>query len=196
MCEFEEDSYAHGFKYIAGIDEVGRGPLAGSVVAAAVILPRGIFIEGINDSKKLTPEKREYLYGIILEKAVAYGIGIIDEKCIDEINIFQATKKAMILAVNNLSCKPDILLIDAMNLDIPDVSQKAIIKGDTLSVSIAAASIVAKVTRDRMISKMDEIYPEYGFAKHKGYGTKEHIEAIKKYGICPIHRLSFVGNII
>lgn len=191
MCEYERNAYKEGCRLIAGIDEAGRGPLAGPVVAAAVILPEGIFIEGLNDSKQLSPSQRDKLYDIVTENAVAYGIGIVDEKCIDEINILNATKKAMEMAVAGLKPQPDLLLLDAVKLDKLALKQLSIIKGDTLSISIAAASIVAKVTRDRMIENMDTIYPQYGFSKHKGYGTKEHIDAIKKFGICPIHRLSF-----
>lgn len=191
MCQYERNAYKEGCRFIAGIDEAGRGPLAGPVVAAAVILPEGIFIEGLNDSKQLSPAQRDMLYDIVTEKAVAYGIGIVDEKCIDEINILNAAKKAMEMAVAGLKPQPDLLLIDAVKLDNLALKQLSIIKGDALSVSIAAASIVAKVTRDRMIENMDTIYPQYGFSKHKGYGTKEHIDAIKKFGICPIHRLSF-----
>lgn len=196
MCRYEKDAYNSGFRLIAGIDEAGRGPLAGPVVAAAVILPENVFIERLDDSKKLTPKRRDVLFDIIIEKAISFGIGIIDEKCIDRINILNATKKAMVMAVNSLSCTPDILLIDAVRLDDLDIRQIPIIKGDCLSISIAAASIMAKVTRDRLIDEMDPIYPQYGFRNHKGYGTEEHINAIKKYGICPIHRLSFTKKIV
>lgn len=193
MCCFEEEAFKDGVRLVAGIDEAGRGPLAGPVVAAAVILPENIFIEGLNDSKQLSEQKRESLYEIITEKAVSYGVGMVDEKCIDEINILNATKKAMEIAVSKLEPQPGLLLIDAVELDIP-IRKKAIIKGDSLSISIAAASVIAKVTRDRLICGMDSMYPHYGFSKHKGYGTKEHIDAIKKYGICPIHRVSFTKN--
>lgn len=196
MCKYESEAYKKGFKYIAGIDEAGRGPLAGPVVAAVVILPENIFINNLKDSKKLSPKQRDELYEQIKNKALAFEIGMADEKSIDDINIFNATKKAMEQAVNSLKLKPDILLIDAMKLDNLNISQISITKGDNLSISIAAASIIAKVTRDRIIEEYDNIYPQYGFAKHKGYGTKEHIEAIKKYGICPIHRISFVKNFI
>lgn len=192
MCIFEKEMYMKGVTYIAGIDEAGRGPLAGPVVAAAVILPQDVYIENLKDSKKLTPKQRDKLYDEIKEKAISYGIGIVDEKQIDKINILNATKLAMEEAVRNLSLVPDILFIDAVHLDRLNIEQKVIIKGDNLSISIAAASILAKVTRDRMIEELDSVYPQYGFAKHKGYGTKEHINAIKKYGICPIHRISFV----
>ena len=190
MKEFENELYESGIKYIAGIDEVGRGPLVGPVVTAAVILPRDFYDERINDSKKLTEKKRELLYDVIMENAVSVGIGISSEDVIDEINILEATKKAMIEAVNNLSVKPEYLLIDAVKLNI-DIPQISIIKGDAKSESIAAASIVAKVTRDRMMIELDKIHPEYDFKHNKGYGTKKHIEAIEKYGIIKEHRISY-----
>lgn len=190
MKEFENELYENGIKYIAGIDEVGRGPLVGPVVTAAVILPREFYDERINDSKKLTEKKRELLYDVIMENAVSVGIGISSEDVIDEINILEATKKAMIEAVNNLSVKPEHLLIDAVKLNI-DIPQTSIIKGDAKSESIAAASIVAKVTRDRMMVELDKMYPEYDFKHNKGYGTKKHIEAIEKYGILKEHRKTF-----
>ncbi len=191
MCRYEKLYRAESYKLIAGIDEAGRGPLAGPVVAAAVILPEGIFIGKLNDSKLLSPKLRNSLFDIIVKNAIAFGIGIVDEKCIDEINILNATKKAMEIAVKSLKQVPDILLIDAIKLETVEIKQVPIIKGDSLSVSIAAASILAKVTRDRIIEEQDKLYPQYGFSKHKGYGTLEHINAIKKFGICPIHRLSF-----
>ncbi len=194
LTAFEREANLKGAKATAGIDEAGRGPLAGPVVAAAVILPEDAAIDGVDDSKKLSPKKRDLLYDEIINKAVAYGVGIVDEKEIDVINILEATKKAMIQAVSALTVKPDFLLIDSSRLSLP-IRQMGIVKGDSLSASIAAASIIAKVTRDRLIEKADADYPQYGFAKHKGYGTKEHIEAIKKYGICPIHRVSFVKSI-
>lgn len=190
MKEFENELYENGIKYIAGIDEVGRGPLVGPVVTAAVILPREFYDERINDSKKLTEKKRELLYDVIMENAVSVGIGISSEDVIDEINILEATKKAMIEAVNNLSVKPEHLLIDAVKLNI-DIPQTSIIKGDAKSESIAAASIVAKVTRDRMMIELDKEHPEYDFKHNKGYGTKKHIEAIEKYGILKEHRKTF-----
>lgn len=190
MKEFETKLYESGIKYIAGIDEVGRGPLIGPVVTAAVILPREFSDERINDSKKLTEKKRELLYDVIMENAVSVGIGISSEDVIDEINILEATKKAMIEAVNNLSVKPEHLLIDAVKLNI-DIPQTPIIKGDAKSESIAAASIVAKVTRDRMMIELDKEHPEYDFKHNKGYGTKKHIEAIEKYGILKEHRKTF-----
>lgn len=190
MKEFETELYESGIKYIAGIDEVGRGPLVGPVVTAAVILPRDFYDERINDSKKLTEKKRELLYDVIMENAVSVGIGISSEDVIDEINILEATKKAMIEAVNNLSVKPEHLLIDAVKLNI-DIPQTSIIKGDAKSESIAAASIIAKVTRDRMMVELDKKHPEYDFKHNKGYGTKKHIEAIEKYGILKEHRKTF-----
>lgn len=190
MKEFETKLYESGIKYIAGIDEVGRGPLVGPVVTAAVILPRDFYDERINDSKKLTEKKRELLYDVIMENAVSVGIGISSEDVIDEINILEATKKAMIEAVNNLSVKPEHLLIDAVKLNI-DIPQTSIIKGDAKSESIAAASIIAKVTRDRMMIELDKLHPEYDFKHNKGYGTKKHIEAIEKYGIIKEHRKTF-----
>lgn len=190
MKEFENELYESGIKYIAGIDEVGRGPLVGPVVTAAVILPRDFYDERINDSKKLTEKKRELLYNVIMENALSVGIGISSEEVIDEINILEATKKAMIEAVNNLSVKPEHLLIDAVKLNI-NIPQTSIIKGDAKSESIAAASIVAKVTRDRMMVELDKEHPEYDFKHNKGYGTKKHIEAIEKYGILKEHRKTF-----
>ncbi len=190
MKEFENELYECGINYIAGIDEVGRGPLVGPVVTAAVILPRDFYDERINDSKKLTEKKRELLYDVIMENAVSVGIGISSEDVIDEINILEATKKAMIEAVNNLNVKPEHLLIDAVKLNI-DIPQTSIIKGDAKSESIAAASIVAKVTRDRMMIELDKLHPEYDFKHNKGYGTKKHIEAIEKYGIIKEHRKTF-----
>lgn len=194
MCHYEKEARREGKKLIAGIDEAGRGPLAGPVVAAAVILPENIFISGLNDSKKLSEKQREELYAIITEKAIAYDVGIVDEKIIDELNILNATKMAMEISVESLKVTPDLLLIDAVKLDSLKMQQKSIIKGDAVSISIAAASIIAKVTRDRLIVALDTTYPDYGFKKHKGYGTKEHIDAIKKFGICPIHRTSFTKN--
>lgn len=183
-------------RYICGIDEVGRGPLAGPVVAAAVILPKDKDIYYLNDSKQLSEKKREQLYNEIMENAVAVGIGFADEKCIDEINILQADYVAMRMALSRLPVIPDILLNDAVTIPEVDIPQKAIIKGDTKSVSIAAASIVAKVTRDRFMVEMGEKYPEYDFAKNKGYGSPKHIEMIKKIGPCEIHRRTFIKNFI
>lgn len=194
MFSYERE-YAE-YEYIAGIDEVGRGPLAGPVVTCAVILPKDCDILYLNDSKKVSEKKREALYDEIMEKAVSVGIGIMSEKVIDDVNILQATYKAMREAINNLSVKPDILLNDAVTIPEVDIKQVPIIKGDAKSASIAAASIVAKVTRDRMMVELDKEYPGYGFAKHKGYGTKEHITAIKTIGPCDIHRRSFIKNFI
>jgi len=194
MSIYETEAYNSGYRLVAGIDEAGRGPLAGPVVAACVMLPEGCLIEGVNDSKKLSAAQRDKLYDVIIEKAVSFGVGIIDEKCIDEINILNATKLAMKQAVDELKPRPEILLIDAVKLENVNIPQMSIIKGDALSISIAAASIIAKVTRDRIIDEADNVYPLYGFKKHKGYGTAEHINAIKKYGLCPIHRISFTKN--
>ncbi len=190
MKEFENELYNKGIKYIAGIDEVGRGPLVGPVVTAAVILPAEFYDERINDSKKLSEKKREILYDVIMKNAISVGIGMSSSEIIDEINILEATKKAMKEALNNLNIKPEHVLIDAVKLDI-DIPSTSIIKGDAKSQSIAAASIIAKVTRDRMMYELDKKHPEYDFAHNKGYGTKKHIEAIKKYGILKEHRKSF-----
>lgn len=190
MKEFETELYNKGINFIAGIDEVGRGPLVGPVVTAAVILPKDFYDERINDSKKLTEKKRELLYDVIMENAISVGVGISSEDVIDEINILNATKRAMLEAVNNLSVKPEHLLIDAVKLNT-DIPQTSIIKGDAKSESIAAASIIAKVTRDRMMIELDKIHPEYDFKHNKGYGTKKHIEAIRKYGIIKEHRKTF-----
>lgn len=185
-----------GFGLIGGVDEAGRGPLAGPVVAACVILPKDHPILYVNDSKQLTARKREELYDVILREAVAYGIGMAGEKIIDEVNILQATYIAMRAAIDQMKIKPDCLLNDAVR--IPDVAirQVPIIGGDAKSASIAAASILAKVTRDRLMLEYDRLYPSYGFASHKGYGAPAHIEALKKYGPCPIHRQSFIGGIL
>lgn len=182
--------------YICGIDEVGRGPLAGPVVAGAVILPADCDILYINDSKKLTAAKREELYDVIMEKAVAVGIGMASPKRIDEINILQATYEAMREAISRLSVKPDILLNDAVTIPGVDIRQVPIIKGDAKSISIGAASIIAKVTRDRMMEEYDRIFPEYGFASNKGYGSAEHIKALKEVGPSEIHRASFIKNFV
>ena len=180
------------YSYICGIDEVGRGPLAGPVVAAAVILPKDCDILYINDSKKLSEKRREELFDQIKEAAICWAIGRLEPDRIDEINILEATKEAMADAINSLSIKPQHVLIDALTLKTVDIPQTGIIKGDATSVSIAAASILAKVTRDRIMREWDKVYPEYGFSSHKGYGTKAHIEAIKKYGMLDIHRRSFI----
>lgn len=182
--------------YICGIDEVGRGPLAGPVVAGAVILPKDCDILYLNDSKQLSEKKREELYAVIMEKAVATGIGYASPERIDEINILQATYEAMRDAISKLSVKPDILLNDAVTIPKVNIKQVPIIKGDAKSISIAAASIIAKVTRDRLMVEYDSVFPEYGFAGNKGYGAAAHIEALKKYGPTPIHRRSFIGNFV
>lgn len=183
------------YNFIAGIDEVGRGPLAGPVVTACVIMPYDEMIEGVFDSKRVSVKNREKLYDIILSKAIAYSITLETEKTIDEINILQATKKSMMHSYNSLSVKPDILLVDAVKLDV-DCKTLPIIKGDSTSYAIACASIIAKVYRDRLMNEYALKYPMYDFASNKGYGTKKHIEALKQYGKCPIHRDSFIGNFI
>lgn len=196
MLAFEKKYYDMGYRYICGIDEVGRGPLAGPVVACAVILPMDERILYLNDSKQVSRKKREELHDIIVEKAVAYGLGISSEQRIDEINILQATYEAMRMAIGNLSVKPDILLNDAVKIPQVNIQQVPIIKGDTLSASIAAASIVAKVTRDRMMGEYEKLYPGYDFGSNMGYGSAKHIEAIKTLGPSPIHRKSFIGNFV
>ena len=191
MYGFELRARFQGFDAIAGVDEAGRGPLAGPVVAAAVIFPSGYTNEEIRDSKKLTPLKREALYKIIRSDAISIGLGAIEASTIDRINILQATLAAMRIAVLNLSPQPDYILIDGINnIDIP-IQQEAIIRGDSLSVSVAAASIIAKVSRDQLMDRYHVLYPQYNFLKNKGYGTKEHREAVKRYGRCKIHRRSF-----
>lgn len=192
LWAYETANYSDAVTTICGVDEAGRGPLAGPVYAAAVILPRGLIIEGLNDSKKLTEKRREALYDEIIEKAVAYGIGCADEKEIDEINILQATFQAMRRAIAALSVRPDLALIDGNRDTDFGVSSKTIIKGDSLSANIAAASILAKVTRDRRMVEYAESYPQYGFEVHKGYGTKRHYEALREYGPCEIHRQTFL----
>lgn len=197
--------YNQGMKLIAGIDEAGRGPLAGPVVVACCIMPENSMIEGVNDSKKIAEKKREKLYDIIVEEAISYGIGIIGQSEIDEINILQATKKGLTIAIEetqkkltekNLS-KPDVILVDALTkIDTDGIPYKSIIHGDAISYSISCASIIAKVTRDKMMKQWDEVYPQYGFSKHKGYGTSAHIQAIKEYGLCPLHRRSFTKNFV
>jgi ribonuclease HII len=194
LCRYEKE-YSD-YDLICGIDEAGRGPLAGPVVAGAVILPKDCRILYINDSKKLTAKKREELYDVINREAVAVGIGMVQQNVIDEINILNATYEAMRKAVSGLSLTPDLLLVDAVRIPGLDTRQVPIIKGDAKSISIGAASIMAKVFRDRMMVQYDEIYPGYGFAKDKGYGSKDHIEALKKLGPCPIHRKSFITNLL
>lgn len=189
--EYEIELEQKGIKYIAGIDEVGRGPLVGPVVTACVILPHGYQLEGLTDSKKLTAKKREKFFDIIMNDALSVSVGIKDEKIIDELNIYEATKLAMYEAINNSKIKPEHVLIDAMKLEDLEIPSTSIIKGDMKSITIAAASVIAKVTRDRMLIELDEKYPEYGFKKNMGYGTKQHIEAIERYGIIPEHRKTF-----
>ena len=197
LKEMENNLYSKGMNYICGIDEAGRGPLAGPVVVASVIMPKDSMIEGVNDSKKVSESKREMLYEKIIEEAVSYGVAIIDQKEIDELNILNATKKALTTSLNELTVRPDIILVDALErIDTLQIPYQSIIKGDAKAYSIAAASIIAKVTRDRIMREWDKIYPQYGFERHKGYGTAAHIAAIKEYGICPLHRLSFVKNFI
>lgn len=192
---FFEHRYV-SYRAVCGIDEAGRGPLAGPVAAGAVILPKDCEILYLNDSKKLTPKRRELLYDEICEKAVAWGVGLVPAERIDEINILQADYEAMRIAVGKLGVKPDLLLNDAVTIPGIDIPQVPIIKGDAKSVSIAAASILAKVTRDRLMEEYDKLYPEYGFAKHKGYGTAQHIAALRQYGPCPIHRRTFIGHFV
>jgi len=192
LFQYEKDLYSKGYKFIAGVDEAGRGPLAGPVVAAAVIFKQGVVIDGINDSKKISEKKREELFYEIRRKSLAYSVGMVSNKVIDEINILQATFQAMRIAVSKLKISPDYILIDGRDKPIKDFeNQMAIIKGDSLSYSIAAASIVAKVVRDKIMDFYDKYYPIYDFKKHKGYGTKEHIQRIKEFGRCQIHRQSF-----
>lgn len=193
MLQFEKEFASQGKKLIAGIDEAGRGPLAGPVVVASVIMPLDNIIDGINDSKKLSEKKRNDLFEKIKQTAISYHIEVIDEKIIDDINILNATKLGMKNCIDKLDKTPDIVLIDAVKID-SDVQTVSIIKGDAKSYSIAAASILAKVYRDNLMLQYDKEYPVYNFAKHKGYGTKMHIDAIKQYGICPIHRRTFVKN--
>ena len=189
LLENEKELYKEGYKLIAGTDEVGRGPLVGPVVAAAVILPVNYKLEGLTDSKKLSEKKRNLFYKIIIKDAISYGIGVVDAKTIDEVNIYEASRKAMIEAINKLNPKPDFILSDAMPL--PYKNSKAIIHGDALSLTIAAASVLAKVTRDEMMYELDKKHPEYGFKDHKGYPTKKHLENIQKYGILDNYRLTY-----
>lgn len=193
----ELELYNQGYQFICGIDEAGRGPLAGPVVVAAVIMPKDSFIEGVNDSKKVSEKKREKLYDEIISNCVSYAVGIIDQNKIDEINILEATRLGVKESVEQLEQKPDIILVDALTkIDTGGVPYNSIIKGDAKEYSIACASIIAKVTRDRIMREWDEVYPIYGFAKHKGYGTAEHIRIIKENGPCIIHRKSFIKNFI
>ena len=187
---YEKKCYAEGYSLIVGVDEVGRGPLVGPVVAAAVILPKNYTLEGLTDSKKLSEKKREYFYDIITKDAIAIGVGVIDNNIIDEVNIYEATKMAMVEAIDNLNIKPEIILTDAMKLDL-DTKVVPIIKGDLKSITISAASVIAKVTRDRMMDELDKKFPFYNFKKNKGYPTKDHVRAIEEYGILKEHRKSY-----
>ena len=190
MYEYENALYEKGINLIGGIDEVGRGPLIGPVVTACVILPKDYILEGLTDSKKLSVKKREKFYDILMKDAISVGIGIVDEKEIDRLNIYQATKKAMAQAVDNMKIKPEHILVDAMPLEL-NIPTTSIIKGDAKSITIAAASVIAKVTRDKMLDELDKIYPMYDLKHNKGYPTKKHLEAISKYGITKYHRLSY-----
>lgn len=209
LKKVEEELYTtNHLTAIAGIDEAGRGPLAGPVVVACCMMPRESMIEGVNDSKKIAEKKRERLYDLITEEAISYGVGIIGQKEIDEINILQATKKGLTMAIKEMEeklkekpelgiIKPDAILVDALTkIDTDGIPYKSIIHGDAISYSISCASIIAKVTRDRIMRQWDEVYPQYGFIKHKGYGTAAHIQAIKEYGLCPLHRRSFTKNFV
>lgn len=199
LKKYEEHLYNEGLEFICGIDEAGRGPLAGPVVVGAVVMPRDSKLEFMNDSKKVTAKRRDVLYEQITQTAIAYGVGIISQEEIDEINILNATKKALHIAlgevIQQLNKKPDIVLVDALReIDTYGIVYESIVKGDATCYSISAASIIAKVTRDRIMEEWDKIYPMYEFSQHKGYGTAKHIQAIKKYGSCPLHRKSFIKN--
>ena len=197
LKQIEKDLYAKGFEYICGIDEAGRGPLAGPVVVAGVIMPKDSMIEGINDSKKVSEKKREKLYDLILEEAISYSVAIIGQDVIDDINILNATKQGVTEVVEGLDVKPNLIVVDALtHINTKGIPYESIIKGDAKCYNIAAASIIAKVTRDRIMRQWDEVYPQYGFEKHKGYGTAAHIAAIKENGLTPIHRKSFTKNFI
>jgi ribonuclease HII len=197
LKEIEKDLYSKGFNSICGIDEAGRGPLAGPVVVAGVIMPKDSMIEGINDSKKVSEKKREKLYDLIIKEAVSYSVAIIGQDVIDDINILNATKEGVTKVVDGLDVKPDLIIIDALNhINTRGVPYEPIIKGDAKCYNIAAASILAKVTRDRIMREWDEVYPQYGFVQHKGYGTAKHIQAIKEYGLTPIHRRSFTKKFV
>ncbi len=191
LYQFENELWSEGVHYVAGVDEVGRGPLIGPVVTACVILPSNFILEGLTDSKKLSEKKRDQFYEYIMEHAISVSIGMKDEKVIDQVNIYQATKLAMYEAIEKATVKPEHVLIDAMKLEDLKIPSTSIIKGDAKSISIAAASVIAKVTRDRLMYELDHKHPEYGFASHKGYPTKKHIEAIWKYGVLEQHRKTF-----
>ena len=197
LKSMEKELYNKGFEYICGIDEAGRGPLAGPVVVAGVIMPKDSMIEGVNDSKKVSEKKREKLYDVILDEAISYSVAIIGQDVIDDINILNATKQGVTKVVEELDVKPNLILVDALtHINTKGIPYDSIIKGDAKCYNIAAASIIAKVTRDRIMRQWDEIYPQYGFINHKGYGTAKHIEALKEYGPCPIHRRTFIKNFI
>ena len=197
LKEIEKDLYEKGFNNICGIDEAGRGPLAGPVVVAGVIMPKDSMIEGINDSKKVSEKKREKLYDLILEEAISYSVAIIGQDVIDEINILNATKEGVTKVVEGLDVKPDLIVVDALeHINTKGIPYESIIKGDAKCYNIAAASIIAKVTRDRIMRQWDEIYPQYEIKSHNGYGTAKHIAAIKEYGLCPIHRRSFTKKFV
>lgn len=197
LKEFEQDLHSKGMNYICGIDEAGRGPLAGPVVVAAVIMPKDSFIEGVNDSKKVSEKKREKLYEQITNEAIAWSVAIVEQGEIDRVNILNATKGGVTSCIKDLSTKPDLVLVDALeHIDTCGIPYTPVIKGDAKVYSIAAASIIAKVTRDRIMREWDEVYPQYEFAQNKGYGTAKHIAAIREYGICSLHRHSFVKNFV
>ena len=197
LKEIEQSVYKEGFEFICGIDEAGRGPLAGPVVVASAIMPKDSMIEGVNDSKKISEKKREKLFELITNEAISYGIGIIDQNEIDDINILNATKKGLTESLKELKQKPDIILVDALTkIDTLNIPYRSVIKGDAKIYSIACASIIAKVTRDRIMKEWATAYPQYGFDSHKGYGTAKHIAAIKEYGLCPIHRKSFTTKFV
>ena len=197
LKSMEKELYEKGFEYICGIDEAGRGPLAGPVVGAGVIMPKDSMIEGVNDSKKVSEKKREKLYDVILEEAISYSVAIIGQDVIDEINILNATKDGVTKVVEGLDVKPNLILVDALtHINTKGIPYDSIIKGDAKCYNISCASIIAKVTRDRIMREWDEIYPQYGFINHKGYGTAKHIQALKEYGPCPIHRKTFIKHFV
>ena len=197
LKSMEKELYDKGFEYICGIDEAGRGPLAGPVVVAGVIMPKDSMIEGVNDSKKVSEKKREKLYDVILEEAISYSVAIIGQDVIDDMNILNATKQGVTKVVEELDVKPNLILVDALtHINTKGIPYDSIIKGDAKCYNIAAASVIAKVTRDRIMREWDEIYPQYGFINHKGYGTAKHIAALKEYGPCPIHRKTFIKHFV
>lgn len=196
LAEKENELHKQGYRLVAGVDEAGRGPLAGPVYAAAVILPENAVIEGLNDSKKLSEKKREQLYDVITETAVSWSVFSVDESIIDEINILKSTHMAMNCAVKNLSVQPDYVIIDGNSISDMELPHETIVGGDAKCMAIAAASVLAKVSRDRYITEIAEKYPQYGFEKHKGYGTRDHVQAIRRYGACPIHRRTFLKKIL